>query len=96
MWIVENFRPFNPIYGRGKHFRTGTKFVWQVSDVLYGGKILFRFTTIDGKHNCLVTMKELDNFVEVSPEVLKKLLEEFRKQQQDKREGDLDPDNPSK
>ena len=93
MWVVENYRPFEPTYGRGKRFKTGTKFVWEVADVLHGGRILFRFTTIDGQNNCLVTVKELEYFVEVSDEVLQKLLEEFRKKRQQKKEdpGSGDP-----
>lgn len=85
MWVVENFRPFEPTYGRGKRFKPGTKFVWEVAKVVHGGRVLFRFTTIDGKNNCLVTMKELDYFVEVSEETIQKLLEDFRKQRQRKR-----------
>lgn len=93
MWVVENFRPFEPTYGRGKRFKTGTKFVWEVADILHGGRILFRFSTIDGQNNCLVTMKELENFVEISDEVLQKLLEEYRKKKQQKKEdpGKEDP-----
>ncbi|MEW9670676.1 hypothetical protein [Ammoniphilus sp. 3BR4] len=90
MWVVENFRPFEPTYGRGKRFKTGTKFVWEVAEILHGGRILFRFTTIDGQNNCLVTMKELDYFVEVSDEVLQKLLDEYRRK---KKKKDDDPGN---
>ncbi|WP_047151056.1 hypothetical protein [Aneurinibacillus tyrosinisolvens] len=89
MWVVENFRPFHPVYGRGKRYKTGTKFIWEVANVLPGGKILFRFTTIDGASQCLVTMRELDCFVEVSDEVLRRLMEEYKKMQ-DKRKDKKD------
>ncbi|MED0708754.1 hypothetical protein [Aneurinibacillus aneurinilyticus] len=86
MWIVENFRPFHPIYGRGKRYKIGTKFIWEVADILPGGKIMFRFTTIDGKSQCLITMRELDYFVEVSDEILQQLMEEYKKLQENKKD----------
>lgn len=95
MWVVENFRPFEPTYGRGKRFKPGTKFVWEVAKVVHGGKILFRFTTIDGKSQCLVTMKELEHFVEVSEETIQKLVEQFRKQNRQKR-NHSESDEPPK
>jgi hypothetical protein len=93
MWVVENFRPFEPTYGRGKRFKTGTKFIWEVADVLPGGKVLFRFTTIDGKSNCLVTMKELDNFVEISEDILRKLLEDYKKKEKNKKDNNKNDNN---
>lgn len=78
MWVVENFRPFKPTFGQGKQYKVGTKFIWEVADVLHGGRIIFRFTTIDGRSNCLVTMRELDYFVEVSDDVVNKSMEDFQ------------------
>ncbi|RKD21013.1 hypothetical protein BEP19_15130 [Ammoniphilus oxalaticus] len=96
MWVVENYRPFEPTYGRGKHFKTGTKFVWEVADVVHGGRILFRFTTVDGRNNCIVTMRELDYFIEVSDEALQKLLEQYRQSQQQRNKNDPRSDEPPK
>ncbi|WP_027417917.1 hypothetical protein [Aneurinibacillus terranovensis] len=94
MWVVENFRPFKPTYGRGKRYKVGTKFIWEVADVLPGGNIMFRFTTIDGTSQCLVTMRELDDFVAVSDDVLRKLMDEYKKMRERKQEKhDKDNDN---
>ncbi|MBN6185549.1 hypothetical protein JQN58_00940 [Aneurinibacillus sp. BA2021] len=88
MWVVENFRPFHPTYGRGKRFKAGTRFIWEVADVLPGGHILFRFTTIDGRSQCLLTMRELDHFVEVSEEMLQRLMEEYENMKKQKKDTD--------
>ncbi|WCN39407.1 hypothetical protein [Aneurinibacillus uraniidurans] len=95
MWVVENFRPFHPIYGRGKRYKAGTRFIWEVADVLPGGNIMFRFTTIDGRSQCLITMRELDHFVEVSEDVLQQLMDEYRKFQERKKKDPPDTPNES-
>jgi hypothetical protein len=60
---------------------------------LHGGRILFRFTAIDGGHNCLVTMRELENFVEVSEDVVQKLLEEYKKKKQKENKEDKEKED---
>ncbi|WCK52732.1 hypothetical protein PP175_14985 [Aneurinibacillus sp. Ricciae_BoGa-3] len=88
MWVVENIRPFQPTYGRGVQYKAGTRFIWEVADVLPGGRIMFRFYTIDSKSQCLVTMRELEQFAEVPEEILRQMLEEYDKMLKDRKKKD--------
>jgi hypothetical protein len=88
MWVVENIESFQPTYGRGVHYKTGTRFIWEVADVLPGGRIMFRFTTVDSKSQCLVTMRELEHFAAVPEEIVRQMLEEYEKMLKDRKKKD--------